>query len=190
MSEFYGHRVPELVLNIVLALAAFIPVMGLRLAYKQQRQVLGVISWALYLLFAPNALYAALEIKHLVMIDRVADSLAPEALLVFGGISLIGWLATIVVIMVTTRIIPFLRNRPYLGILLLSLHQAAGASIGLLDVSSWDVFMNPMVLHKAIYRFARSETRVLLAFVLGGLLYVICLNAWKWYCERKALNES
>ncbi len=184
---FQGHTISGLILDFQLALTSPIYVYWLgkvveSVKSKQssrsgepKRSILILAAGFFYVLLTPNATYAFLELKHLVIKDVIAQPINIWSVIVFGGLSLTGLIASMVCILATVKILRPTKKYQPASIIAVSLIQASGATLGELDVFSWDVILNPLKVLRGIETVMGSPNLMLFIAVLTGFLTLMSL---------------
>jgi hypothetical protein len=176
---FQGHQVVSLVWTMLFAGFFLLPVVykKLKIMPKIGR---GMKFWDyllvyLYAILIPNSTYAFFELRHLIFIDLVADTLTPLSFLVFGGISLIGLLTTIWGIRLVVVHYAKSKNERLLYTLVLSLICSFGAVVGIMQYASTLAIVFPPVLILAGLHLLTHIHLIIVAFVTTVFLLVLNL---------------
>lgn len=125
-----------------------------------------------FLLFLPNTTYAFLEIKHLFVIDHIADTPSIMSWIVLGGVSIFGLVCTLLINWLIVRhYAQKTREVPqyYIG---LSLIAGFGSVVGLMDLYSWQGCM-PSVILKILHTFLLQPHLTIFALSLSLLIFLL-----------------
>ena len=178
MVFFQGHQVfpGGLFLDVLLSLWPFV-FLFLRRAHRLPKVgkgmfILDFLLIYLFVLIIPNSSYAFLEIKHLLLVDHVADIPNLASWLVFGGVSLIGLALTLIGNFLIVDHYAKNKKEIFWYYLFLSLIAGFGASVGLLDFSSY-MGMLPTVLQQIFQSFLGNFPLIILALVTSLLIFLV-----------------
>ncbi len=150
MGIFQGHQVLALVVDIFWPLITAISIRFLTKAHTRPNRRL--MYWELpiiyiIILFLPNSVYAMLELKHLLMVDTVADIPNIWSFIVFGGISLFGYLVTLYQNILIANFFTKTKTGHMKAFALLSIVGGFGGVAGLLNFNSYEGILTPQVLY-------------------------------------------
>jgi hypothetical protein len=174
--SFQGHHIfPDgLFLDVLLSLwsLAFLllkkynllPKIGRGMSFKDYFLIY------IFILFIPNSTYGFFEIKHLIVIDHIADPPNTLSWLVFGGASALCLACTLIGNMLIVH--HFARNKQEIFIYysFLSLICGFGAVVGLLDFSSIEGLI-PLVFPLICHEIIRSPSLIFLALGTSAFLF-------------------
>lgn len=149
LPTFYGHTVLSfrhhsiffpygLVVDIFLSLVPLL-FLTLRSCVKRRGSFSSFLTTAvnvLFVLYLPNTVYLALELKHLILTDGIADSLSADAFMGFFGISVLGLYLTAYTVLKATRKVK--------QTIFLCFTSACGATLGMYGLNTSDVFTQPL----------------------------------------------
>jgi hypothetical protein len=176
---FQGHQIVSLAGTLLFAGFFLLPIIfkKLKIMPKIGR---GMKFWDyvlvyLYAILIPNSTYAFFELRHLIFIDLVADTLTPLSFLVFGGISLIGLLTTIWGIRLVVDHYAKSKRERLLYTLVLSLICSFGAVVGVMQYASYLAMIFPPVLILAGLRLLLHPHLIVIALVTAGFLLILNL---------------
>jgi len=176
---FQGHQVVSLVWTLLFAGFFLLPVIfkKLKIMPKIGR---GMKFWDyilvyLYAILIPNSTYAFFELRHLIFIDLVADTLTPWSFVVFGGISLIGLLTTIWGIRLVVNYYSKSKKERLVYTLVLSHVCSFGAVVGVMQYSSYLAMIFPPVLILAGLHLLTHIHLIVIACITAGFLLILNL---------------
>lgn len=182
MLKIYGHGIFPVGLwtNIVLALCSWIFADYFAKAVGHWRSGAGkiwqVLLWGLvFVCFLPNATYLFLELRHLILVDGIADDRCLGSVLFFTGISMLGLVCAVATIVYgANRLAPLLGLNRILLMAVLSFLSSFGAVIGLLDIASTMAIVFPPVIVPFAIKLFSSWKLVAFAVGLGAFLTLLC----------------
>jgi uncharacterized membrane protein len=179
--DFQGHVVWPYGLagDIALALIPIVAFLILRFFSKLPKIGTETTLWhcliiSPFVLWIPNAAYAALEIKHLFVVDNVAENPDFWSYIVFGGVSLLGLFATIYLGQLVIDYYAKTAQEQKIYAFFLSFINGSGAYLGLLGFDSQDA-LNPNKYHQIVEKLPTSPDFMITAIVLAICLFVIFL---------------
>lgn len=147
---FQGHGIYHLLTDISWAMAAYIYVIHFPKYLPKIGKYMNVFDvlklWVLIMII-PNATYAFFEIKHLMFVDKVAEDPNLFSYIVFGGISLLGFISTYRIM--TKLVSHYSANADQLLLYqsFFSLVLGFGSVAGLLDFNSYEgIFFPPIIV--------------------------------------------
>ncbi len=179
MGVFQGHQIVSLLGELIYAFWV-IPLFIL-IKHKLMPKIgHGMKIWdyfAIYagLLFIPNSAYAMLEIRHLLLIDGVADNPNIWSFIVFGGIALIGLLTTLYGIRLIVDYYSKSKGERLIYNAFLSLSCGFGAVAGLLNFVSLPVIIFPPALISVAIGFRNHPSLISLAAFITIFLFIAFL---------------
>lgn len=176
MGVFQGHQVLALAYDILIPILVLVAIVSLISLFRINKTTFRWIALAILLFLVvfwwPNSVYAVLEIKHLLLIDTVADNPDVMSFIVFGGISLFGYLLTIIG---NRWIIQSLSHNDRLGLLLnimLSTTGGFGGVAGLVNITSFQGSMSPGILIMFLKWILLNPGLLWLAVGLATLIFL------------------
>lgn len=177
MLVFQGHRILAMLGNLALADTVLLSIVLFVIVYKGYKNpllklgILGVITF-LVIFFWPNSAYLMLEVKHLVMVDTVADDPNLMSYLVFGGLSLIGFVLTVLGNRIMIDHLTDSKIARTTLNLILSLISGIGGVAGFLDLYSIQGILAPKLLAIFTLRILTSPPLAFLAIGVSLLLFM------------------
>jgi len=126
----------------------------------------------LFILFLPNSTYGFLEIKHLLVIDHIADSPNLASWLVFGGVSLFCLVCTLFGNALVVRHYAQSKKEIFIYYLGLSVIAGFGTAVGFLDYSSFAGLI-PIIFFQIIMRLFSSPPLITLALGTSVLIFTL-----------------
>lgn len=188
---FYGHKVFPLGLctDVSLAFTSFV-YLKLYLNAQRLRNKGGMYFWGyVWLMHLPNSVYLFMEFRHILLQDGVADAWEPTAVIVFGILSLLGLVLSIIQIYLTVTKVNVLRNNQVLATILLSFIATWGSVLGIHDlVSIMGILFPPLLITFTIESLTLEW--VIVELVVGILISVLSLLALKiLQIKRNPQNE-
>ena len=184
MLVFQGHQVIALIIDVLLPLVTAISIRFLIGGHTQSGKRL--MYWELPLiyiviLFLPNSVYAMLEIKHLLMVDSVADILNASSFIVFGGVSLFGYLVTLY----QNILIAHFFTKTDLGhqkaYFLLSALGGFGGVAGLLNFNSIQGILTPTILLQIGKAIFLHPSLILLSISISLFIFLSTVLVSRFY---------
>jgi hypothetical protein len=153
-----------------------ISALGFLIYFKFPFPILIAFSY-IVLIQVPNAMYMALEIKHLILKDGIADDRPWPAVVVFLAISIVGLFCTETTILIAVHWIPVFSQYRFLSIVLCSMLMSVGGVFGLMDFFSFQGY-NPIYLIRYTWMFLQDRKMVILAIALTILLsaLTVCID--------------
>ncbi len=132
-----------------------------------------LIKIILILLFLPNVYYAFFEAKHLFITSQLVDPLNNYSYLVFGSIAVFGLITT--VYSVVTLINHYAKNttQVLIGLAILCLANGFGATLGLLELYSWQAITNPFLFVEKIGEVFSTTKYLFIAIISSIFLYAM-----------------
>lgn len=177
MWVFQGHQILALLADVGLAIVwIFILEKIIRYRTEISNKFTGwyILIGYYMVMMIPNSAYAMFELRHLIFIDNVADIPNIWSYIVFGGVSLIGFLSAIYGNrMIIDHLFKDSGGRNF-GNLFLSLAQGFGGVAGLLDFYSIVGFIYPPILIQVAGAVFSSPP--LIALALGAALLFFLTN--------------
>jgi hypothetical protein len=174
---FQGHTVVSLLGTLILTGGFIIPVMlqrmGLMPRIGRGMKIWDYLLVYFYCLWIPNTTYAFFEIRHLILVDRIAEILTPWSFVVFGGISLIGLLTTIWGIRAVVNYYAKSDKERIIYTLLLSLICSFGGVVGILQYTSLSAFFFPPILIGIGLNLIANPILIAVALVTAVFLFGI-----------------
>jgi hypothetical protein len=143
MVVFQGHQIfpGGLFLDVLFSLwplvFIFLKLTGHLPKIGKNMSLLDFFMVYLFILFIPNSTYGFLEIKHLLVLDHVADSPDIYSWLIFGGVSLFCLACTLIGNYLIVRHYAKSKKEIFIYYLVLGLSAGFGSAIGLLDFYSF-----------------------------------------------------
>lgn len=175
MGIFQGHLIYALLCNVSWVI---LWIMVLRMfGFPKIGRGMKIKDWILlYLLvlLIPNSTYALFEIKHLLMIDTIADVPSLSSFIVFGGISLFGLVTAIWSSQLAANHYLKDSNRRWICHFVISLVLGFGGVVGLLNFESLVAFVFPPVLIFIAVELFKYQALIYLA--LGTALFFFLSN--------------
>lgn len=179
MILFQGHEVWPHGLGGDVALSILPPIVFYLLKYFNLLPKIGkhmglwdILLVYLFILFAPNSIYASFEIKHLIFFDHVADHPNLYSFLVFGSISLLGVASTF---LTARQIIGYYGHGVWSRLfftLTISLINGVGVVAGLLDFNSLEG-LNPLIIFEIVTKIANSPRYQLILIFTATIFFVL-----------------
>ena len=171
MSTFKGHGVLAMIANVLLAIWPLLALFSYKFFLAISNPIVATIALLYFSAIFPHPTYLFFEIKHLLFKDGIADDLDLEAIVVFGGLSLLGLGIQVATNVLVIQLLPAQLSRPYMA-LALSFLASLGACLGLTDLVWLHILWPPKVLEH-ISIFIKNKglvplclgTTVLLAFL-------------------------
>ena len=151
---------------IVLNLTHHLPKIGKGMSFKDYLLVY------LFILIIPNSTYGFLEIKHLLVLDHVADNPNIYSWLVFGGVALFCLVCTLVGNLLIVKHYAKSNREVFFYYLGLSLAAGFGSAVGLLDFYSFAGII-PTLLPQIFVRLFSCPPLVDLALGISFLIFAI-----------------
>ena len=152
MISFQGHAAWPYGLggDVIFSLLPLLSICILRLFHLLPKIGKNISFWDAFLiyihvLFIPNTIYAAFEIKHLFLVDNVADNPNLWSYLVFESISLLGLISAMTIARLVIAHYAKTSSEKRIYALGLGFINGFGVSAGLLDFNSWNA-LNPLNL--------------------------------------------
>lgn len=187
--KFYGHNVLSfggvpygLIPDLILALLPLVFLGMLRSRNKSKGcGCLYVPMWVLFILFLPNTTYLALEVRHLYVIDNIADTRDSVAFMAFVAIGTIGLFLNVVTIINAT----YGRSAQ---IIFLSFLSACGAVLGINSLNSYDAFLHPIktvMVSLSVFTQSKWLLTTLVIFIIVTIASTISAKVY-----TAARNES
>jgi uncharacterized membrane protein len=192
-TQFYGHGVLNLGINVALALTAPLTMWILCWMIKRSWNwlICFFMAWITFL-FIPNAMYLAFEFRHIIQQDNVADNYELVPVIIFALLCLFGIALSVWTIRLGVTL-PIFRLNPIcgvLGVLLLSYACALGAVFGLLRYNSKDAIFNPGLLLNGLEQVKATSWLLGLTLSVGLGLACLCLVTEAIYQWITALKSS
>ena len=175
----WGHQILPfgVVRNILFPLQTLQFLSFYRKVQKDDHPLWMAFWFGLFMLWLPNSTYLFLELKHVLFVDNIADNGDPLGTLFFIFLSIAGLLLTVYTIRKAVREIDILGNPPRLSIVFLCIMSAIGASIGIQDVLSYELFFS---YEKVIFQGFGAITTVPWVLFIAGLstfISFVCLKS-------------
>lgn len=180
MGVFQGHQISSLVGEIVF-LAWFLILIGLLVTKKMPRIGRRMKIWDyfgvyIFTLLIPNSTYAILELRHLlIMTDHVADSPDIWSYLVFGGISLLGFVTNIYGVNLIVKHYARDQKEKIVYNIGLALICGLGVSVGLLNFSSFPAVFFPPALISVFFGLLTRPDLIVLSLIVAVFLFLCFL---------------
>jgi hypothetical protein len=159
---------------IVLKKSELLPKIGKKIAKWEY-----LFIWLL-VMFLPNTMYASYEIRHLILIDNIADNgtvhnLNNLSYLVFGGISLLGIITTIYLNVLLVRYYAKSNLEIFIYLTSLCFIQSFGSVAGLMDYFSVDgLFFPPLVFH-ILWQIFITQRFLVISVISTVFMFMISL---------------
>lgn len=173
MLVFQGHAIWAILADIGWPLVwlamvkwGFLPKIGRGVRFQ---------DWALLyilILLIPNSTYAMFEIKHLIFIDNVADNLNIWSFIVFGGVSLFGFLSALFGTKFLINLYAKSRSERLFYTIFLSLVLGFGGVVGLLDYASLVAIIIPPALIFILWNLLHHTGLILLGLATATFFFV------------------
>lgn len=172
VATFKGHGTMALFVNVALAVNPFILTL-LMPYYLSSGAPSFILVWcAFFIIQFPHQTYLFFEIKHLINKDGIADDRDTSAVVVFGGLSLLGLVlqvATIVRLIILMNLTSF----GLFAVIPFSIVAALGGCLGLTDLAWLAGFWPPVLIKHLKIVFT---SRRLLAICLGTTVLLTVLT--------------
>ena len=176
---FQGHGLVKLLIDLIwpILLVALIRYKSYWLPTRKPKVTLKdlFVIWVL-LMCLPNATYAFFEIKHLILIDKVADNPNIYSYLVFAGIALTGLISTVYIHTFLIKNYAKTTNEIVFLIIFLSLLNGFGTTAGLLDFYSRQAIVFPPIIFMILKQIFTSPQYLSLAIMTTILFYATMVN--------------
>lgn len=176
-ARLYGHSVFWLVVDVELALQALILVLIFAWVLKKKHWLFTLLVGYVTLLYFPNAAYLVLEIRHLFLIDQVADAPEIGSVLVFGGLSLLGVIIATATNLTAISKIEVLRKNPKIAAGLLSFTAAFGTALGLKMLESLNGLFNPLLIIKTSLAVLQDIPAMIFVILFTAFLALVTIIA-------------
>lgn len=180
---FQGHAIASLISDVAWALAAGLITYCFVSAVKAKHKIASTLLAIPYIVITPNATYAFLEVKHLILRDGIAEPCKIESLAVFGSIALTGLFLAVLCILATTYTLKI--KHTFVAIVALSTIHAVGAALGMLDVISTDVVSNPNRVYEGLRTLATTNQWIMFVVILTVFLTALTLVIRYWIEQKK-----
>ncbi len=172
---FYGHGVFNgIVTDVILAAIALVPLWYYEVFQRLNDKKMMLACGYVWLMYMPNSIYLFLEFRHILVRDGIADSLEPQAVVVFGFLSLLGALLCVIQINLAVTKIRFFRNHKNLAAILISFAAAWGGVLGLHDLTSLEGVIFPPSILRYTLQLLTVEWATL-TVIVGTLFALISL---------------
>ncbi len=183
MGVFQGHQVLALVVDILWPLITVLSIKFLTRSHNRQSHKL--VYWELpiiyiIILFLPNSVYAMLEMKHLLMIDSVADIPNIWSIAVFGGISLFGYLVTLYQNILIANFFTKTEAGHLKAFALLSIIGGFGGVAGLLNFNSYEGILTPQVLLLITNMIFHHPVLIVLGISVSGFIFLSTVLVYRF----------
>lgn len=194
----YGHGVENILVDARLSLTALMLMFCLQklLSWERLNKALRfsfvfLLLWPT-LIYMPNAAYEGFEIRHIFLVDNVADNLESPAIALFICIAMFGSTIAVAINLLAVRI-PFalIQNHPVISHFGLSFFSALGTSFGYLDYNSIDALYHPEVLISAMHEVLHNRGQQVLIIgitIALSLLSITTDYVFRSYRKTKALK--
>jgi hypothetical protein len=185
MGYFQGHQIFALLANLILSLWSINVFLFIKLGVMPKighgMKLWDYLWLYVILLFVPNSLYAMFELRHVLLIDHVADNPDVWSFLVFGGIAVFGFLSTVWGIRILLDYYAKSKQERLIYGLILSTVCGFGAIAGLLDYTSITGVIFPPILINVAREFVLHPTLILFASVCTAILFIVNLSTDRLY---------
>lgn len=172
-QTFKGHGILAMVANVVLAIWPPVALIAFENHIRPVNTIGTVICGLYFLIMFPHPTYLFFEIKHLLFKDGVADDPDSTAIMVFGGLSLLGLAIQVLTNVLLIQLLPAQLPRIYMT-LILSFLASFGTCLGLTDLVSLHIFWPPLVVEHLI-KVLRSRELIGICFFTTVLLSLLTL---------------
>jgi len=138
----------------------------------------------------PNSVYLFMEFRHILLQDGVADAREPMAVAVFGILSLMGLIMSVIQIYLTVTKVHILRNKQALSTIVLSFMATWGGVLGIHDlVSILGIVFPPLIIMVTIK--ALTLEWIIVTLIIGTLISSLSLLTLKLLqVNRNPQDES
>lgn len=178
-ARLYGHSVFWLVADVELALQALVLVLIFAWVLKKKHWLFTLLVGYVTLLYFPNAAYLILEIRHLFLIDQVADVPEIGAVIVFCGLSLLGVIIATATNLVAISKIDVLRKNPKVAAGFLSFTAAFGTALGLKMLESLPGLFNPLLILKTSWEVVNDASALIFITLFTAFLTIATIAVTK-----------
>jgi len=189
---FYGHDVFPFGLWTDVTLV-FTSLIWLRFYLNSQRSgsKMSMCFWGyVWLMHLPNSVYLFMEFRHILLQDGVADAREPMAVAVFGILSLMGLIMSVIQIYLTVTKVHILRNKQALSTVVLSFMATWGGVLGIHDlVSILGIVFPPLIIMVTIKVLTLEW--IIVTLIIGTLISSLSLLTLKLLqVNRNPQDES